>query len=302
MSRLFEAEVFVIVVEEGSFTAAARRLGITKSYASKLVMRLEERLGVRLVQRTTRRLTLTEPGRAYYERCTEVMQTLEEAEEAATRLHTAPRGRLRVTLPTAFGMSYLTGPLSEFKARYPELTLEAVFSDRQVDLLAEGFDLAIRAGELPDTQLITHRLATAEMFICASKAYLQRRGTPREPEELAHHECLLYAYHASPSTWRLRGPRGEVSVQVAGTLVTNHAHMLLEAASQGLGLVFMPLFHTVPYLRDGRLRQVLPGWQRSLTLQAVFPHARHLSAKVRVLVDFLAERFHVPPWAGWPRK
>ncbi|HVG62300.1 MAG TPA: LysR family transcriptional regulator [Hyalangium sp.] len=302
MSRLFEAEVFVLVVDEGSFTAAARRLAITKSYASKLVTRLEDRLGVRLLQRSTRQLTLTEPGRAYYERCTEVMQTLEQAEDEATSLHAAPRGRLRVTLPTAFGMSYLTGPLAEFKARYPELTLEAVFSDRQVDLLAEGFDLAIRAGDVADTQLITHRLATAEMFVCASKAYLERRGTPREPEELARHECLLYAYHAVPGTWTLQGPRGEISVRVEGTLVANHARMLMEAASQGLGLAFLPVFHTAPYLRDGRLRRVLPGWQRTVALQALFPHARHLSAKVRVLVDFLAERFRVLPWAGWDSK
>lgn len=298
MSRLFEAEVFVLVVDEGSFTAAARRLAITKSYASKLVSRLEDRLGVRLLQRSTRRLTLTEPGRAYYERCTEVMQTLEQAESEATRLHAAPHGRLRVTLPTAFGVNYLIGPLAEFKALYPELTLEAVFTDRYVDLLAEGFDLAIRAGELPDTQLISHRLATAEMFVCASKTYLQRRGTPKEPEELAFHECLLYAYHAVPNTWTLQGPRGEVSVQVEGTLVTNNARMLVEASAQGLGLIFVPVFHTAQSLQDGRLRRVLPGWQRSVTLQALFPHARHVPVKVRALVDFLAERFRAPPWAG----
>jgi DNA-binding transcriptional LysR family regulator len=302
MSRLFEAEVFVLVVDEGSFTSAARRLDITSSYASKLVTRLEDRLGVRLLQRTTRKLLLTEPGRAYYERCTEVMKSLEQAENAATWLHAAPRGRLRITLPTAFGMNHLTGPLAEFKARYPELTLEAVFTDRSVDLLAEGFDLAIRVGELLDTQLVAHRLATIEMFVCASPAYLQRRGTPREPEELAHHECMLYSYHALPGTWALQGPRGEVSVQVTGTLVANHARMLVEAACQGLGLIFVPVFHTAPYLRDGRLCRVLPGWQRSVILQVLFPHARHLPAKVRVFVDFLAERFRVPPWADWERK
>ncbi len=223
-------------MDEGSFTAAARRLGVTKSYASKLVSRLEDRLGIRLLHRTTRRLSLTEPGRGYYERCTEAIQTLEEAETEATWLQNAPRGRLRVTLPTAFGVTYLTQPLAEFKARYPDLVIEAVFSDRHVDILEEGFDLAIRAGDLPDTSLIAQRLASADRVLCASEAYLERRGVPQKPEDLARHECLLYAYHLAPGTWNLRGPgEKKIAVEVSGTLVANHAQMLVEAACLGQG-------------------------------------------------------------------
>lgn len=299
MSRLFEAEVFVLVVDEGSFTAAARRLGLTKSYASKLVTRLEDRLGVRLLQRSTRQLALTEPGRAYYERCTEVMRAMEEAENEATELQMSPRGLLRVTLPTAFGMTYLTGALVELKRRHPDLTIEAIFTDRHVDLLAEGFDLAIRAGALADTSMVARRLAGAEMVACASEAYLERHGTPQRPDDLAGHECLLYAYHVAPGTWKLQGPGGEVAIEVSGTFVTNHAHMLISAACQGLGIIFVPTFHSAPYLRDGRLRPVLPAWRWPISVHAVFPQARHLSAKVRVVVDFLVEWFRDPPWSGW---
>jgi DNA-binding transcriptional LysR family regulator len=298
MNRLFEAQAFVLVVDEGSFTAAARRLGVTKSYASKLVSRLEDRLGIRLLHRTTRKLSLTEPGRGYYERCTEAIQTLEEAETEATWLQNAPRGRLRVTLPTAFGVTYLTQPLAEFKARYPDLIIEAVFSDRHVDILEEGFDLAIRAGDLPDTSLVAQRLASADRVLCASEAYLERRGAPQKPEDLARHECLLYAYHLAPGTWNLRGPgEKKVAVEVSGTLVANHAQMLVEAACLGQGILFMPVFHTAPYLRDGRLRRVLPAWREPAAIHAVYPEARHLSAKVRAFVDFLVERLRKPPWS-----
>jgi DNA-binding transcriptional LysR family regulator len=299
MNRLFEAEAFVLVVEEGSFTSAARCLGITKSYASKLVTRLEDRLGVRLLQRTTRKLSLTDPGRAYYERCTDVMRALEDAESEATWLQTAPRGRLRVTLPNTFGVTYLAGPLAEFKVRYPELTVEAIFTDRQVDLLAEGFDVAVRAGEKVPPGLTARRLVNVDMAVCASEAYLARRGAPEQPEDLVGHECLLYAYHAVPGTWKLKGPRGQVAINVSGTLIANHGSVLIHAATRGLGILFMPVFHTAPHLRDGRLVSVLPEWRWPIAIHAVFPNARHLSAKVRVFVDFLVEHFRAPPWAGW---
>lgn len=299
MNRLFEAEAFVLVVEEGSFTSAAKRLGITKSYTSKLITRLEDRLGVRLLQRSTRRLSLTEPGRAYYDRCAEVVQAMEEAESEATRLQTAPRGWLRVTMPAAFGVSYLAAPLSDFKTRHPALAVEAVFTDRYVDLLAEGFDLAIRVGEQVDPGLVARRLVNVDMVLCAGEAYLARRGAPQRPEDLADHECLLYAYHADPRTWKLKGPRGEVAVGVSGTLIANHAGMLVEAASRGLGVLNVPVFHSAQHLRDGRLRRVLPEWRWPVTVNAVFPSSRHLSAKVRVFVDFLMDHFRDPPWAGW---
>ena len=296
MSHLIETEAFLIVVEEGSFTAAARRLGVTKSYASKLVVRLEERLGVRLLQRTTRQLTLTEPGRAYFERCSEAMRALREAEAEATELQTSPQGRLRINLPSAFAVGYLSAPLAAFKARYPALTIEAVLTDRKVDILAEGFDLAVRIGELDDSALIARRLASVDRAVCASPDYLRRRGTPAAPEELAGHECLLYAHHAVPTTWRLKGPGRDASVEVAGSLVSNHAEMLVAAACQGLGLVFCPLFFTAASLRQGCLVRVLPEWRIPLAISAVFPNARHVPAKVRIFVDYLVDHFRRPAW------
>ncbi|WAS90818.1 LysR family transcriptional regulator [Nannocystis punicea] len=298
MNRLFEAEVFVRVVEEGSLTAAARRLEMTTSYASKLVTRLEERLGARLLIRTTRKLTLTETGRAYYERCTEAIRGLEEAEQVAAELQQAPRGTLRLTVPNAFGSLYAMGVLAEFKARFPELTLELVFLDRQVDLIGEGFDVALRIGELGDARLIARRLASTDRIVMASPRYFERAGTPREPEELAGHECLRYAHHAAPGRWKVKGPRGEVEVDVTGHMVANHGSMLIEAAAQGLGLVFVPVLLAAAELRGGRLRRVLPAWHWPLGLFAVYPPTPRVPAKTRVLVDFLVERMREPPWAG----
>jgi DNA-binding transcriptional LysR family regulator len=300
MTHLFEMETFLVVVDEGSFTAAAVRLGVTKSYASKLVARLEDRLGARLLQRTTRQLKLTEVGRAYYERCSEAMRALSQAEAEATELQTSPQGRLRLSLPSPFAIGHLAAPLAEFKARYPALTVEAVLADRKVDILAEGFDLAVRIGELQDSTLIARRIATVDRTVCASPSYLRQRGTPQTPAELSAHDCLLYAYHAVPSIWRLVGPSEEISVEVSGRMVSNHGEMLVEAAAQGLGLVFVPLFLTAPALRAGRLVRVLPDWRFPLPISAVYPNARHVPAKVRLFVDFLVTRFDQPPWMDCP--
>ncbi|MCY1004177.1 LysR family transcriptional regulator [Nannocystis pusilla] len=298
MNRLFEAEVFVRVVEDGSLTAAARRLEMTTSYVSKLMTRLEERLGARLLIRTTRKLSLTETGRAYFERCTEVIRGLEEAEQLAADLQQAPRGTLRLTVPNAFGSLFALGVLSEFKARFPELSLELVFLDRQVDLIGEGFDVGLRIGELGDERLIARRLASTDRIVLASPRYLERAGTPREPEALGEHECLRYAYHAAPGRWKVQGPRGVVEVDVTGHMVANHGSMLVEAAAQGLGLVFVPVLLAAAELRAGRLRRVLPAWHWPLGLFAVYPPTPRVPAKTRALVDFLVERMREPPWAG----
>jgi len=297
MSHLIEMEAFLVVVEEGTFTAAARRLGVTKSYASKLVVRLEDRLGVRLLQRTTRQLTLTEPGRAYFDRCSDAMRALNEAEAEAVELQTSPQGRLRINLPAAFATSYLAAPVAEFKTRYPELTVEAVLTDRKVDILSEGFDMAVRVGDLDDSSLIARRLASVDRSVFCSPSYLRRRGTPTRPEELVEHDCLLYAHHAVPTTWHFKGPGRNAAVEVSGKLVSNHAAMLVEAACQGLGLVFCPTFFVAPALRDGRLQRVLPDWHFPLSVSAVFPNARHIPAKVRIFVDFLVAHFRRPAWA-----
>lgn len=290
--------MFVRVVEDGSLTAAAKRLGVTTSYASKLVTRLEERLGAHLLIRTTRKLTLTEVGQAYYERCTEAIRGFEEAELLATDQQLAPRGTLRLSLPNAFSTLFMMGAIAEFKASWPDLKLELMFLDRHVDLIAEGFDVALRIGELSDSRLIARRLASIDRIVMASPAYLDRAGTPREPEDLAAHACILYSHHAVPGRWKLRGPRGEVAIDVAGPIVANHAMMLVEAAMRGLGLIYAPVMLCAPELRAGRLVRVLPAWSFPMGVFAVYPPAPRVPAKTRVLVDFLVERLRVPPWAG----
>lgn len=299
MSRVFEAEAFVHVMESGSFTVAANKLGVTKSYVSKLVTRLEDRLGVRLLNRSTRKLAATEAGRLYHERCAEVLAMLDGAEMAATELQSKPRGRLRVAAPSMFGANYLMSPIAEFKILYPDLALEVNFADRRVDLLAEGYDVAVRAGILREESLSARRLAVAPMFPCASPEYLERRGVPREPEELAQHECLVYAYQTIPGTWMLSNGQRDVSVTVSGSLVANHAQMLLEAASRGLGICYVPQFHSAPYLRNGRLVRVLPDWQRPMPepVHVVYPTTRHVPAKLRVFIDFLVNHFRIPSWS-----
>lgn len=297
MSHLVDMEAFLMVVEAGSFTAAATRLGVTKSYVSRLVGRLEDRIGVRLLQRTTRKLTLTEVGRTYYERCSEAMLLLKEAEAEAAELQSSPQGRLRISLPAAFTVDYLTAPLAEFKSRYPQLTIEALLADRKVDLLAEGFDVAVRIGDLPDSSLVARRLTSADRGVYASPDYLRRHGPIEKPEDLARHEGLLYSYHAMPATWRMKSPDREALVEVSGSLVSNHGAVLVEAACQGLGILFLPIFITAGGLRSGRLVRVLPEWKFPVTVAAVFPNARHVPAKVRLFVDFLAAHFLIPPWS-----
>lgn len=301
MNRLLTAEAFVIVVDEGGFTAAARRLGVTKSYVSKLVSQLEERLGMRLLHRTTRKVTLTEPGLAYYERCTEAVRAMEEAETEAAHRQQTPRGRLRVTLPTAFCVPALVRPITEFQARYPDLTIDTFYTDRHVDLLMEGFDLAIRIGEVREGSLIVRKLTSADRILCASPEYLAMRGTPKEPEDLIRHECILYSLSAQPKFWRLRGPRGDVTIEVAGRVVTNHACMLVEAARQGLGILLIPGIFCEQYLRDGQLRHVLPGWELPTPMHAVFPGSRHPPHKVRMFADLMSEYFSAYPWI-WSNK
>jgi DNA-binding transcriptional LysR family regulator len=299
MSRVFEAEVFIHVIESGSFTAAAEKLGITKSYASKLVSRLEDRLGVRLLTRTTRKLMATEAGRAYHERCSAVLSALEDAEMAASELQAKPRGRLRLTAPVFFGTNHLLVPIAAFKMKFPDIFVEVNFSDRRVDILSEGYDAGIRAGLLHEENITARRLATAPIFPVASPEYLARRGEPTKPEDLANHDCLVYAYQDILATWILHDGKREVGVPISGTFVANHAQMLIEAACQGLGICYLPQFHTAPYLRDGRLRRVLPEWQRPalVPIHAIFPSTRHIPAKTRAFVDYMVEHFRIPTWS-----
>jgi DNA-binding transcriptional LysR family regulator len=293
MDKLTGMAVFARVVEAQSFTAAATQLGMSKSAVSKALSGLEDRLGARLLNRTTRRLSLTEVGRAYYERSARILAEAEEAELAVTRLQAAPRGTLRINAPVSFGILHLGPALAEFMARYPELKVEIEFTDRFVDLIEEGFDLAVRIASLPDSSLIARKLADNQMAVCAAPSYWERRGRPATPHDLGHHDCITYAYHANPNEWPFVDASGRrIGVRVGGSLRTNNGDVSLRAALAGLGVVLLPRFICGPHLGAGRLEPVLESWMPPPSgIFALYPHNRHLSAKVRAFVDFLAERF-----------
>jgi len=292
--------IFAEVVEAKGFTAAARNLGISKSAVSKQVGCLEDHLGVRLLNRTTRRLSVTEAGAAYYEACRRVVDEAESAERAVSSFSTAPRGLLKLNAPMSFGFLHLAAAIPAFHARYPQITVDAAMNDRFVDLVEEGFDLAIRIGSLRDSSLVARRLAPAHAVLCAAPAYLDRRGRPARPQDLADHDCLLYANSPNPREWQLLGPRGPQKVRIDGPLTANNGDVLCRAALGSMGIARLPTFIVGDHLRSGELEAVLPGFPQAVGgIHAVFPHSRNLSVKVRVFVDFLTEYFGARPY--WDR-
>jgi len=281
--------IFARVVEQGGFTAASKRLAISKSAVSKAVAALEDRLGVRLFNRTTRRLSLTEAGEAFYAGCLRMLAEAAAAEQAVTYLAEAPRGLLRVNLPMSFGNLVVAPHLATFLQQWPELSIDATFEDRRVDLITEGYDLAVRIGVLDDSSLIARRLCAVERVLCAAPGYLERTGTPQAPEALAGHDCLLYAYQASGDVWHFRRESTHRSVRVRGRLRLNSGDALVSAGVAGLGLLYIPTFIVASDLRSGRLVRVLPDWTDAFATAAyaVYPAARNLSPKVRAFIDHL---------------
>jgi DNA-binding transcriptional LysR family regulator len=297
MENLSAMIVFARVVEAKSFSTAARQLGMSKSTVSKHVSRLEDRLGARLLNRTTRRLSPTEVGLAFYERCARIATEVEEAEAAAMELQSAPRGTLKLNAPMSFAVLHIAPAIAELAGRYPELKVDMTLNDRVVDLIEEGFDVAVRIGTLTDSSLIARRLAPNRQVLCAAPAYLARHGEPRTPAELGAHNCLGYTYGASPNEWRLQGPGGVHTVPVSGNFQANNGDALRVVAREGLGVVALPTFIAGGDLRSGALRALLPDYALSeSSVYAVYPHNRHLSAKVRAFVDFLVARFGSRPY------
>jgi len=300
MDRLSEMEAFVTVVDAGGFTDAARRLGLSKSAVSKHVSALEARLGARLLNRTTRRVGPTEIGVAYYDRAARVLADAAEADAMAASMQGAPRGELRVSAPVSFGLTHLAPAVSAFLCAYPEVSARVALDDRFVELVAEGFDLAVRIGDLPDSTLKARRLAETALHLVAAPAYLARAGAPAAVEALAEHELLHYANLSSGGLWRLRGPKGaERTVRAQGRLTVNNGDALLQAAEQGLGVALSPAFIAGPSLRAGRVVEILPQARPApLGVWAVWPAGRFPAPKLRAVVDFLAERFkgRGPDW------
>jgi DNA-binding transcriptional LysR family regulator len=288
MDHLTGMAVFAKVVETGTFTGAARAMGLSKGAVSKQIAKLEDRLGARLLNRTTRRSSLTEVGAAFYERCRRIVAEAEEAELAVTRLHAEPRGTLRVNLPMSFGMIHMADALPDFMAAYPEISLDVTLDDRVVNVVDEGYDVVIRITDLPDSSLIARRIAPFRIATCASPAYWDAHGRPKHPNDLRGHACLLYSYLSNLNEWRYRGPDGPFAVRVDGPMRGNNGDLLRSAAVAGRGVVRSPTFIVGCDLVEGRLEQVLAEFEDDdRGIYAVYPHNRHLSAKVRAFVDFM---------------
>lgn len=294
---------FVRAVEHGGFSAAARDLGLTPSAVSKLVTRLEARLGVRLLNRTTRRIALTPEGEAYFHRSRRILADIEEAEDEAASFRVRPRGMLRLNVGTVFGMHQLAPALPGFLERYPEMQVELTVTDRVVDLIEEGADLGIRTGTLADSSLVARRICDLERVICAAPGYLAKHGTPAKPGDLRGHNCLRLASLPSLWRWPFDTKEGLETVEVKGNVLADDAETLLHLALAGAGIVRLVDVVVGDAIRDGRLVPVLAKSHHvePVPLHAVHPQGRHRSPKVAAMVDFLVERFAHAPWRS-PRK
>jgi DNA-binding transcriptional LysR family regulator len=297
MQNLSDIAIFVKVVQHSSFTAAAEALDISQPVISKAVTRLEETLGARLLNRTTRRLSLTEAGAELYRRSAQALAEIENAELEVARYQTEPRGLLRVAAPMSFSLLHLTAMLPEFLDRYPGVQLDMQLDDRQVDLVADGFDLALRIGQLHDSTLIARRIAPCKQVVCTSPQYLASHSTPERPEDLLEHNCLAYTYLSTPREWRFKDSNGEVIViPVKGSLQSNNGIVLRDAAVGGQGIAMLPTFYVCNELRDQKLKVILSEFPAAeLSLYAVYPERRNLLPKVRAFIDFLIAKIQASP-------
>ena len=298
MDRLLAMKVFLTVVDSGAFARAAQQLNLSTTAVSRHVAQLEDFLGASLLQRTTRRLSLTETGAAYYERCLQILADVEEAEAQAASAEAQPRGTLRISLPYSFGLRYVSPLLPKFRAQYPELALDVSFADRMVDLVEEGVDMALRITRAPNTTLVARQLAPVRIVCCASPAYLARHGTPKTPDELREHACLIYSYVGD--NWEFTAADGaRTGVQVRGPLRANAGDVLNDAALAGEGIVLQPTFLVADDLRQGRLIRLFPDYGlESSTAYAVYLPGLRRTARVQAMVRFLQEAFagDDPPW------
>lgn len=299
MDRLTSLGIFVSAVEEGSFAAAARRFGLSAAMAGKHVSALEAELNARLLQRTTRHLSLTDTGQTYYERCKRILEAFDEARREASDSQGTARGVLRVAAPVTFGAMHLGEVVARYLEDHPHVNVEVVLGDRYVDLIDAGVDVAIRIGRLEDPGLVTRRLAPCRMVVCASPAYLKRHGTPRKPVDLQHAQRLAFSEAVSAGDWTLLDARNRAHV-IDGPcrMAANNTQMLLAAALAGAGIAYGPTFVFGEHLRRGELVALLTAYRAAeLTIQAIYPSARRIPLKVRRFVDYLAETFgDEPPW------
>jgi DNA-binding transcriptional LysR family regulator len=299
-SSFQQMSVFARVVGAGSLSAAARELGLSPALVSRNLAALESRLGVRLINRTTRSLHLTDEGASYYEACSRLLAEIDEADAAVAAGRVEPQGVLRVALPASFGHLHVAPRIPEFAERYPKVRLALSLSDRSVNVIEEGFDIAVRIAELEDSSLAARRLAPNRRVVCASPQYLERHGTPRLPEDLVHHNCLTTSDFAM--TWDYKDPRGKPgAARVAGRYACDNWEVLREWALAGLGIALKSTWDVYRHLQDGSLVALFPGYSfhSDVAIYAVYPHRRHLPAKTRVFIEFLAASFGPEPY--WDR-
>lgn len=291
MSQLEDMQIFVATVDAQSFTAAADRLGLSKQLISRRIMALEDRLGARLLVRTTRRLSVTDTGRGFYERAVKILQDVDEAEQLVTNQNAAPRGTLRLSAPMSFGTLHLGPAIARFMATWPEVSMELDLSDRFIDVVGEGYDMAVRIGQLGDSSLIARAIAPTQLVVCASPDYLARRGHPQEPADLRQHDCLLYGQSRAVD-WTFVDKGRTVSLPLTGRLRANNGELARDAAIAGLGLAMLPTFIVGDALRAGTLVSVLDDHAPPpLTIYAVYPQHRQQSRTVRVFTEFLRNTF-----------
>lgn len=300
MDDLTGMAVFARVVEEKSLSGAARHLGMSKSSVSKLIARLEQSLGARLLNRTTRQMSVTEAGAAFYAHCARIVEEVEAARLAVGRLHAEPRGLLKVSASVAFGTLHIAPALAPFLDRFPDVTVDMTIHDRFVDLADEGYDVSVRLARDPGQNIVARKLAPVHRKVCATPGYFARHGIPRSPDDLANHNCLTYTHMRPHDQWHFQGPDALVAVGVSGNLTLNDDEALSQAVLGGLGVAILPTFIVGRDVQAGRLQAVLSEFvPTDQHIYAVYLPNRHLSPKVRVFIDFLLERFGPEPY--WDR-
>lgn len=299
MDRISRIGVFLEVAKYQSFAAAARELGMTGSAVSKQVQNLEDQLGVLLLHRTTRKVSLTDEGAIYYERARRALEDLEEAENFIQEAKACPTGVLKVNIPLSFGRQHLTQPIATFAKQYPEVKLEIDLDDRIVNVVEEGYDVVVRIGSLEDSSLIARKLATCPILQCASPEYIKNYGTPQTPMDLKHHKNLIYTQHGQYAQWTYSDPKGKISsTDLQAILKANSGEMLLAGCSKGIGIALIPIFLAAPFLQSGQLVHIMPEYKTApeRNIYAIIPQNRHLSTRVELFVDMLSQASKALPW------
>ncbi len=297
MAKFQEMTSFVAVVDSGSFIAAAEATGLSKAAVSRHVSDLEHRLGVRLLHRTTRRISLTVEGQVFHARCKELLSSLEEAESEISAHSSAPAGLLRVNAPLTFGVLHLAPLWGQFAALYPRVSLDVTLADRTVDLIEDGYDVAVRVAVSVGNLLVSRKLASTRMVLCASPEYVRKHGAPRHPHELPRHRAIAYTYWSTRDEWEFKGPEGPVSVTINAGIHANNGDTCRLAALDHQGIILQPSFLVGEDLKRGTLVELLPEYRSTeLGIYALYPTRKFLPLKVRRLVDFLAAAFRNPPW------